>query len=508
MAGGKSVKIAPEESSAKHVEAKIAPAKSVKIAPDTESSGSIAGLSEAAPSPLKKRQMTRQLTLNPARFRTDEPAGPMGVLVFELHNGRDLMIGDTNGLSDPYCLVRVHNAPQWRSKTIYKTLNPDWDQKHEFEGFLKDLILKPMKIYVYDRDLLKFNDPLGHVEVDLSELANDPKGGLTFTDEALRGVPNGTLSFRVRFKLKAVFSLFPGTPLHASAAQALRRRAPDDATLVETVRDRVLRALCAHIFNDLAVLWLINAVGWVLVVVVVFCALNLRLFGRLQMGDDGLKIWFNIAVKVMTGLFSYLNGVALPWRVSIAHHMFCSRRSCEPGRDFYGRETEALWFLLPVGRRKLIAVLLNLSAFFHFSNQATHIVWHSYEASMEEVTAIPVAATFGLSVLFGILAGIVQGNSEDKLIKESPEKFPPPISKAVKRVFQKWRSGEIRLRSVVAEFMFLSKAQKDQHFVAKGETAKETMRLDTTKDLVRGMSPAPSPRVESAEPLSIQEVAS
>jgi hypothetical protein len=389
--------------------------------------------------------------------------------VVTLLNGRDLLSADWNGLSDPYCLVRVHHSRQWRSVTRFKTLNPDWNDKGYLEGYLEDQMRKPMKIYVYDRDVLSFNDPIGWLQVDLSGLRKDPEQCL--------------ISFTVHFELRPVFALFPGTPLHASAAQALRRRAPHDASLLERCRDSVLRALTHRTFLQLAVLWLLNAVGWVLLIALLFLALHLGAFGKFGMDDSALKMWFNIAVKVMTGLFSYLNGISTPWRVSIAYHLFCSRRSCAPGRDFYGRPTEALWFLLPVRRRRLIAVLLLVAVFFHYANQAAHIYWSSYEESMEGPTAIPVTATFLLSVLFSIIAGAVQGRAESKLIKQSPGKFPPGVWEDLKEVVMMVRSGQLKSLcspQALREFLRLKQASARRFFIAR-EKSRLTREIESTR---------------------------
>ena len=411
---------------------------------------------------------------------TDEPAGPIGVLVVTLLNGRDLVSADSNGLSDPYCLVRVHHSRPWRSVTRFKTLNPDWNDKHAFEGYLEDQMRKPMSIHVYDKDLLSFNDPIGRLHVDLSGLRKDPEAGVSFMDMQLEGVPHGRISFTVHFQLQPVFALFPGTPLHASAAQALRRRAPADASSLERCRDKVLRTLTRRTFLKIAVLWLLNAIGWVVLIVLLFLALHLGAFGKLGMDDSALKIWFNIAVKVMTGLFSYLNGISVPWRLSIAHHLFCSRRSCAPGRDFYGRPTEALWFLLPIKRRRLIAVLLLIAVLFHYANQAAHIYWSSYEESMEGPTAIPVTATFLLSVLYSIIAGVVQGRAESQLIKQSPGKFPPGVWADVKEVVTMVRSGQLKSlcsRSALRHFIRLKQESARRFFVAR-EKSRLSQEID------------------------------
>ena len=206
----------------------------------------------------------------------DEISGPAGALVFTLHKGTDLLSADRNGFSDPYCIVKVFQSPVWRSKVCFKTLNPVWNQTHDFEGYLADQVRKPIKIRVYDFDVLTLNDPIGKCEVDIGELALPGKEhALHFNDVQLQGVPHGTISFSVYFELKPVFRLFPGTPVHASAAQALRRRPPKDATCVELFRDGLLRLLSRKIFLYLAILWLLSLVATIGFVVVLYFAILL-----------------------------------------------------------------------------------------------------------------------------------------------------------------------------------------------------------------------------------------
>tara|TARA_B100000768_G_scaffold95307_1_gene89058 strand:+ start:181 stop:492 length:312 start_codon:yes stop_codon:yes gene_type:complete len=83
---------------------------------------------------------------------------------------------------------------------------------------------------VYDRDRLSMNDFMGKCQVSLTNL--ELNSTLEFKDVPLEGVPTGRVSFSARFELTPVFSLFPGTPLHASAAQArLPYHAPTTRTL-------------------------------------------------------------------------------------------------------------------------------------------------------------------------------------------------------------------------------------------------------------------------------------
>jgi len=421
----------------------------------------------------------------------DSEAGPAGVLVFTIHRGTDLMSADTNGLSDPYCIVKVYSSPVWRSRVIKKTLNPVWEQSHEFEGYMEDQTRKPIKIRVYDFDVTSLNDPIGTCLVDISALKmHGAEHGLTFEDVPLEGVPHGKISFDVHFEVKPVFALFPGTPLHASAAQALHRRPPTDASLLELCRDGVLRVLSRKIFLYLAVLWLTLLILSIILVAVLYCGLLFPVFANagnmttdpvvieyapwsrearfIGLSDSELMYWCNVCFQLLTALFSYLNGIATPWRVSILmHHL--SRRSSAPGFDFYGRPTEAIWFHIPERPRAVIATCLCGSVFFHFATQATRLIWTDYISSNLMPGLVPVNVTFVLSIVFAIAAGAIQGAQEKKLKKAHPERYPPGIDQHLKEFYQRWKRGEIRkLCSLhtLRELMRESKEAKANHFVA------------------------------------------
>jgi len=459
---------------------------------------------------------------------TDDVAGPAGALVFTLHSGANLMSADRNGLSDPYCIVKVHSSNVWRSRVAFKTLNPVWNQEHDFEGYLEDQVRRPIKIRVYDFDVLSLNDPIGKCQVDISALTQygiDNK--LSFTDVPLSGVAHGSISFDVHFELKPVFALFPGTPVHASAAQALRRRPPPDATCLERARDGNLRLHSRIRYLYFAVAWLSSLACTIGFIVVLYFGIFIPMFAGLGnatlpereeapwsrearfvgLSDDELMYWSNVCFQVCTALFSYLNGIAIPWRVSIlCHHL--SSRSSAPGCDFYGRPTEAIWFHIPQRPRAMIASFLCLSVFFHFATQATRLVWTSYEASNTMPGTAPVNITFGLSIIFAIAAGITQGGQEKKLQAMDPERYPPGLGHHFKEFYKKWRNREIKLCSLKTIKAFLNHSKEEK---AKWVIANELQRMKTSsvgmtsanlnKEIMRmnmpvgapSPSPAPSP---------------
>ena len=106
-----------------------------------------------------------------------------GVVRVRLHHGRRLPASDDTthdgkkDASDPYCKLRLGDE-EHKSKTIHKTVNPDWDEEFEFRGqsgddrpTLRELLNHHLELDVRDSDHLGLGShELGKVEVDLRPL--------------------------------------------------------------------------------------------------------------------------------------------------------------------------------------------------------------------------------------------------------------------------------------------------------------------------------------------------
>ena len=197
-------------------------------------------------------------------------SGTPGRLTVHVHEAAQLRAADTNGRSDPYVLVKPGGYMGKRTRCVLRSLAPAWNQDLSFDGPLVGFCLLPLKLKVFDRDILSLNDPLGSVAVSLdgfrgegaaSQLTNglgapraDGQQGnhqvrrtLHFVRRQLEssaGVPckeGSTLSFSVSFELTAQRFAFPAAPTHASTLQALSEQTPPTASRLERVRDPPLR---------------------------------------------------------------------------------------------------------------------------------------------------------------------------------------------------------------------------------------------------------------------------
>ena len=145
---------------------------------------------------------------------------------------------------------------------------------------------------------------------------------------------------------------------------------------------------------------------------------------------------FTLCVKACTAIFSYINFLPIPWRVSIWMDAFVGRPMMDDelkdGVDFYGRPTDALWFHLPRADRRRIAVLLNLAWVTHYVSQAYHLAYWTTAAGQELAGSLGQNVPFILSILSGVVAGVLQGIAEKRTMTADPERFPPKAMEWVK----------------------------------------------------------------------------
>lgn len=91
------------------------------------------------------------------------------LLTIKLKEGCNLVIRDRCGTSDPYVKFKLDGKTFYKSKVVYKDLNPTWNES--FSLPVKDINQK-MFIKVYDRDLTT-DDFMGSATVPLSDLELD-----------------------------------------------------------------------------------------------------------------------------------------------------------------------------------------------------------------------------------------------------------------------------------------------------------------------------------------------
>ena len=94
----------------------------------------------------------------------------IATVVVTLKAGRGLKAADRGGKSDPYAKMKL-NDHAVESKVIKKTVNPVWDQTFVFpRDHMRDLIYRPLRVEIFDDDLLSRDDSLGVANLKLDEI--------------------------------------------------------------------------------------------------------------------------------------------------------------------------------------------------------------------------------------------------------------------------------------------------------------------------------------------------
>lgn len=135
---------------------------------------------------------------------------------------------------------------------------------------------------------------------------------------------------------------------------------------------------------------------------------------------------YNVSVQILTGLFTYMATVSMPWRTTNFIQIFgCGIRNNSRGLDLYGRPTNEIWFHHSWCNRAGIIVCLMLNCLLQYANQATRIIFHTYESQATHPGNKWVNIFFGTSFAFagiGALWGII---CSELLRKQYPGRFGP-----------------------------------------------------------------------------------
>ncbi|KAK1792185.1 hypothetical protein P4O66_012137 [Electrophorus voltai] len=123
-----------------------------------------------------------------------------GIVSISLIEGRNLQPMDANGLSDPYVKFRMGHQ-KYKSKTIHKTLNPQW--REQFDFHLYDERGGVIDITLWDRDAGKRDDFMGRCQVDISLLSKECTHRLDLSLEE----GEGTLALLVTLTASAAVSI-------------------------------------------------------------------------------------------------------------------------------------------------------------------------------------------------------------------------------------------------------------------------------------------------------------
>ncbi|KAM4559122.1 extended synaptotagmin-3 [Odontesthes bonariensis] len=136
---------------------------------------------------------------------------PRGVVRVHVLEAKDLLAMDTymlglkKGKSDPYATLRVGNR-HFKTKTISNTLQPKWNEVHEF--VVHEAPGQELEVELFDEDTDK-DDFLGKYQLDLGEVKREKEMDQWFP---LEGVQHGEVHLKLQWlSLKADSSLLKET---------------------------------------------------------------------------------------------------------------------------------------------------------------------------------------------------------------------------------------------------------------------------------------------------------
>ncbi|XP_039731038.1 multiple C2 and transmembrane domain-containing protein 1 isoform X12 [Pteropus medius] len=110
----------------------------------------------------------------------DVPLADPGMyqLDITLRRGQSLAARDRGGTSDPYVKFKIGGKEVFRSKIIYKNLNPVWEEK---ACILVDHLREPLYVKVFDYDFGLQDDFMGSAFLDLTQLELNRPMDVTLT---------------------------------------------------------------------------------------------------------------------------------------------------------------------------------------------------------------------------------------------------------------------------------------------------------------------------------------
>jgi Ca2+-dependent lipid-binding protein len=95
--------------------------------------------------------------------------GSLTSVVVKIFEARNLRAEDFGGKSDPYAEVGIKGqAPAYRTAVVPENLNPTWNQECVFSALAHSDVIR---VDFWDKDFVS-RDPLGYVEVPLSQVAS------------------------------------------------------------------------------------------------------------------------------------------------------------------------------------------------------------------------------------------------------------------------------------------------------------------------------------------------
>ncbi|XP_066279922.1 uncharacterized protein [Branchiostoma lanceolatum] len=127
-----------------------------------------------------------------------------GLMELNILKGKDLEAKDMNGLSDPFCEVRIKNDLLFKSTVIKKSLNPVWDESVTINMPAQT---ETLDITVWDRDPFFMKEFMGSMSFSQEDIQRLSKEGPTWFE--LQRIKQGSiqLMFKVIYNPQATLEV-------------------------------------------------------------------------------------------------------------------------------------------------------------------------------------------------------------------------------------------------------------------------------------------------------------
>jgi len=149
--------------------------------------------------PFVKKSHASPMTTSTKKSKQGNNNTKLKELKVTVEKGTDLASKDSNGLSDPYVVVKIGDQ-QNKTKIIYKTLNPSWRETLVFTVTELDE-LTPVTFICMDWDLTGKDDYMGEFTVllkDLVDRENEDKVGTHVLQSTTGDHVSGSLTITCR----------------------------------------------------------------------------------------------------------------------------------------------------------------------------------------------------------------------------------------------------------------------------------------------------------------------
>lgn len=166
---------------------------------------------------------------------------PQGITLFvTLLKAEDIPAMDSNGLADPYVVLRLKDrAGKEKSSIIYETLTPSWEEKFRFNVLSYDDDVLQIKLMDYDK--VGKDDTIGTHEIPIRQLEI---GGLKNCDVLIDTVKGGKAKLKISYLLVVpkvqdtqglAYDFYIPTSLHVRVTRGEGVKSPNASVRVATI---------------------------------------------------------------------------------------------------------------------------------------------------------------------------------------------------------------------------------------------------------------------------------